>query len=218
MAAEQLSILITQIESDIDTLKENIERTDTAITSAENNLRSAQNRLANAIEGQNTEELERAVESATQNYENQQARKREQEDNLTDCQTALRLLDQYLTRLNISSSGTGTNISSALRDIQSNILEGSINLEDTEEKAREIFEQLQASEDTLSADATTYQELMNEIESFIRSIQNYSLVKASMQTLQGLSGDIPTESESEWKEQWLTRLVNLKSAMDLFDR
>ncbi len=213
LAAEQLLLIITQIESEIDTLKNDIERTDAAITSAERNLRSAQDRLTNAVEGQDIEALERAVDSATQNYESQQARKREQEDNLNDCQTALRLLNQYLTRLNISSGGSGTQISSALRDIQSNILEGSINLEDTEKKVREIFEQIQASDDTLSADVTTYQELMNEIESFIRSIQNYSLVKASMQTLQGLSGDIPTESESVWKEQWLTRLVNLKSAI-----
>lgn len=214
IAIEQISKLQEQVDKEINTLEADIARANAAIIDAEDRLRMAQNRWNNAPDDTDKTDLENAVDTANQNYRTQQSRALELENDLADYQYARRRLGQYLYQMNLSSSGAGTQVSASLRSIQSELLSGEIDTVNVEEGARQIFERLQASEDTLSADDTTYQTMLIVLDSFIRNVQKYAEVKESEQSLNALANNLQQESSSTnsgWKATWTGKLENLKS-------
>lgn len=66
-----------------------------------------------------TTSLVNALNATRQRLFNLQQNVSAQEQDLSDYQTALRLLQQYAGHLNITSIGTGIQVSSSLRNIQS---------------------------------------------------------------------------------------------------
>lgn len=216
-AANQLYELQTQVDAQIATLNNTIEQTRASVTDAETRVQTAQNRLDNAQDGTDTTSLESALNTARQNYNNRQSDLERQEKNLSDYQMAQLLLQQYAGHLNLSSIGTRVQISNSLRSIQSNLLNGEVDISGIEEEARGVFEQLQASEDTLNADETVYQTVLNELDRFIRNAQKYAEVKASGQMLDELAAELVSDlqnnavaTNSNWKTDWIKKLENLK--------
>lgn len=214
IAVSQISELQTRVDRAISTLEDNIEQVNTRIAEAEGRLNLAQNRLNNATGDTDIEALRNAVNTAARNFEAQQDRVSELENDLADYQDAQRLLNRYLSQLTNSSSGTGTQVSTSLRSIQSELLSGDMNIEDIEQEARGIFERLQAAEDTLNTDDTSYQDMMTVLDSFIRNVQKYAEVRESERTLNQLTDDLQQQSNqvnSDWKTAWTESLENLKS-------
>lgn len=215
-SVRQLSELQDQINGQIDILKTDIDRTESAIKTATNDERQAQESLNNAENGTDTASLVNALNTTRQRLSNLQQNVSEQEQDLSDYQTALRLLQQYAGYLNITSIGTGIQVSSSLRNIQSDLLSGEVDVSSIEEEARRIFEQLQASEDTLNTDDIAYQTMMNEMDSFIRNVQKYAEIKESEQVLTGLTDELQNDTSatnSDWKTSWTKKLENLKSVI-----
>lgn len=219
-AANQLYELQTQVDEQIATLSDTIEQTKLSVTDAETRVQTAQNRLDNALDGTDTTSLESALDSAQQNYNNRQSDLERQQKNLSDYRTAQLLLQQYAGHLNLSSIGTRVQISNSLRGIQSDLLNGEVEVIDIEEKARGVFEQFQASEDTLDADETVYQTVLNELDRFIRNVQKYGEAKASGQMLNTLADELVSDlqtntstTNSDWKANWIKKLENLKAVI-----
>ena len=62
----------------------------------------------------------------------------------------------------------------ALRSIQSALLQTDVDTEAIEQQARTVFEQLQAAQD--SGSDADFQTLLNDMDSFIRKVQDYAVL------------------------------------------
>jgi hypothetical protein len=101
----------------------------------------------------------------------------QQQQNLQDHQQAQGILQRYAGVLGIAENAASVQTGQALRSIQSALLQTDVDTDAIEQQARAVFEQLQAAQDS-GADAD-FQTLLNDMDSFIRKVQDYAVLKAS---------------------------------------
>lgn len=218
--AEQQELVKQRLE----TLSTQVEQTHDAIAQANRQVQNAQARLDAAPAGTDTAELEAALESASRRLRNQQDRLEVQEAEQADYQTAQGLLTRYASQLGQTSLGSGIQISDSLRTIQSALLQSRIDTVAVENEARDIFAQLQGEEALMASNVSVYQELLTEMDGFIRDIQDYAALGESGTELDKLADEmrhnpvtVQNQGESAqaaaWKTKWAGRLEELKQAV-----
>lgn len=215
-----LTELGTQISNEITSLR------DTKIPSAQSateralDIRDdAADRLENPMPGADMEELEAAYRQAQAEYNQAFTYEMELRSDLGDYQEAQQVIQRYLSYLGFSAGSTGLRIESALRAIQRGLLLGgsdTTDLDELEKQAVLIFEQLQSGEDGLDAgDSSEHQAMLNDMDGFIREIQDYISVRTVGQNLDAMISKLQSTGQTlqNWKTEWAELLNTLKATI-----
>lgn len=215
-----LTELGTQISNEITSLQDTqIPAAQSATERARDIWDDAEDRLENPTLGADMEDLETAYRQAQENYNRASTYEMELQSDLEDYQEAQRVIQRYLSYLGFSSDNTGLQIESALRTIQRGLLLGgsdATDLDELEKQAVLIFEQLQSDEDGLDVgDSSEYQTMLNDMDRFIREIQDYISVRTVGQNLDAMISDLQSigQTSQDWKTEWAERLNTLKATI-----
>ena len=213
-AAAALTQLTEQVETRIEQLTQQVSQTQDALTAAAEAQNSAASALRNAPYGSNTTALQNAYSSAASRLSNLQDTMNRQQQDLQDYQQAQGILQRYAGVLGIAESAASVQTGQALRSIQSALLQTDVDTDAIEQQARAVFEQLQAAQDS-GADAD-FQTLLNDMDSFIRKVQDYAVLKASGDALQNqinsMAADTTQDTEN-WEPLWTEKLELLKATI-----
>ena len=162
----------------------------------------------------NTAALQNAYSSAASRLSNLQDTMNQQQQNLQDHQQAQGILQRYAGVLGIAENAASVQTGQALRSIQSALLQTDVDTDAIEQQARAVFEQLQAAQDS-GADAD-FQTLLNDMDSFIRKVQDYAVLKASGDALKNqinsMAADRAQDTEN-WEPLWTEKLELLKATI-----
>ena len=206
-AAAALTQLTEQVETRIEQLTQQVSQTQDALTAAADAQNSAASALRNAPYGSNTAALKNAYSSAASRLSNLQDTINQQQQNLQDYQQAQEIVQRYAGVLGIAENAASVQTGQALRSIQSALLQTDVDTDAIEQQARAVFEQLQAAQDS-GADAD-FQTLLNDMDSFIRKVQDYAVLKASGDALKNqinrMAADTAQDTENWeplWTENW----------------
>lgn len=213
-AAAALTQLTEQVETRIEQLTQQISQTQDALTAAADAQTSAASALRNAPYGSNTNALQSAYNSAASRLSNLQDTVNQQQQDLQDYQQAQGILQRYAGVLGIAGNAASVQTGQALRSIQSALLQTDVDTEAIEQQARTVFEQLQAAQDSgLDAD---FQTLLNDMDSFIRKVQDYAVLKSSGDALQNqidsMTADTAQDTEN-WEPLWTEKNERLKATI-----
>ena len=213
-AAAALTQLTEQVETRIEQLTQQVSQTQDALTAAAEAQNSAASALRNAPYGSNTAALQNAYSSAASRLSNLQDTMNRQQQDLQDYQQAQGILQRYAGVLGIAESAASVQTGQALRSIQSALLQTDVDTDAIEQQARAVFEQLQAAQDS-GADAD-FQTLLNDMDSFIRKVQDYAVLKASGDALKNqinsMAADTVQDTEN-WEPLWTEKLELLKATI-----
>lgn len=193
-ATQTVSAMAAQVDTRIENLNEQIEEANDAVDTASDNLQQARNNWENAPADSDTAALQNAYDNAQNNYDTQSAYATSLQAELRDYQTAQSLLQLYQTYLGLASGSTGNQAAVLLRSIQSELLQGDVDVESIETQAVEVFDYLQADESSAEGDTAAYQTLLIDVDGFIRDVQDYSTLKAARQTLDALIESLADET------------------------
>ena len=164
--------------------------------------------------GSNTAALKNAYSSAASRLSNLQDTINQQQQNLQDYQQAQEIVQRYAGVLGIAENAASVQTGQALRSIQSALLQTDVDTDAIEQQARAVFEQLQAAQDS-GADAD-FQTLLNDMDSFIRKVQDYAVLKASGDALKNqinrMAADTAQDTEN-WEPLWTEKLELLKATI-----
>ena len=213
-AAAALTQLTEQVETRIEQLTQQVSQTQDALTAAADAQNSAASALRNAPYGSNTAALKNAYSSAASRLSNLQDTINQQQQNLQDYQQAQEIVQRYAGVLGIAENAASVQTGQALRSIQSALLQTDVDTDAIEQQARAVFEQLQAAQDS-GADAD-FQTLLNDMDSFIRKVQDYAVLKASGDALKNqinrMAADTAQDTEN-WEPLWTEKLELLKATI-----
>lgn len=213
-AAAALTQLTKQVETRIGQLTQQISQTQDALTAAANAQTSAASALRNAPYGSNTNALQSAYNSAASRLSNLQDTVNQQQQDLQDYQQAQGILQRYAGVLGIAGNAASVQTGQALRSIQSALLQTDVDTEAIEQQARTVFEQLQAAQD--SGSDADFQTLLNDMDSFIRKVQDYAVLKSSGDALQNqidsMTADTAQDTEN-WAPLWTEKIERLKATI-----
>ena len=211
-AAAALTQLTEQVETRIEQLTQQISQTQDALTAAADAQTSAASALRNAPYGSNTNALQSAYNSAASRLSNLQDTVNQQQQDLQDYQQAQGILQRYAGVLGIAGNAASVQTGQALRSIQSALLQTDVDTEAIEQQARTVFEQLQAAQD--SGSDADFQTLLNDMDSFIRKVQDYAVLKSSGDALQNqidsMTADTAQDTEN-WEPLWTEKIERLKA-------
>lgn len=206
------------LEGSCNSISARIDATNENLDVANDNYQLAQKSLNMATEETDMTSMISAVESAQNYLESQYAQLQDLQKQLTDYQVALGRLQFYEINLGLLSDGSASLISASLRNIQQELYQDNPNLDSLETKAISVFDILQS---TIDVDAGTegekYQELLRQMDLFIRDLRNYSIITDSSEKFNELIEALRVSSEEivsgdeEWKSEWSGRLDGLKS-------
>lgn len=198
----------------IEQLTQQVSQTQDALTAAADAQNSAASALRNAPYGSNTAALKNAYSSAASRLSNLQDTINQQQQNLQDYQQAQEIVQRYAGVLGIAENAASVQTGQALRSIQSALLQTDVDTDAIEQQARAVFEQLQAAQDS-GADAD-FQTLLNDMDSFIRKVQDYAVLKASGDALKNqinrMAADTAQDTEN-WEPLWTEKLELLKATI-----
>ena len=213
-AAAALTQLTEQVETRIGQLTQQISQTQDALTAAADAQTSAASALRNAPYGSNTNALQSAYNSAASRLSNLQDTVNQQQQDLQDYQQAQGILQRYAGVLGIAGNAASVQTGQALRSIQSTLLQTDVDTEAIEQQARTVFEQLQAAQD--SGSDADFQTLLNDMDSFIRKVQDYAVLKSSGDALQNqidsMTADTAQDTEN-WEPLWTEKIERLKATI-----
>lgn len=213
-AAAALTQLTEQVETHIGQLTQQISQTQDALTAAADAQTSAASALRNAPYGSNTNALQSAYSSAASRLSNLQDTVNQQQQDLQDYQQAQGILQRYAGVLGIAGNAASVQTGQALRSIQSALLQTDVDTEAIEQQARTVFEQLQAAQD--SGSDADFQTLLNDMDSFIRKVQDYAVLKSSGDALQNqidsMTADTAQDTEN-WEPLWTEKNERLKATI-----
>ena len=213
-AAAALTQLTEQVETRNEQLTQQVSQTQDALTAAADAQNSAASALRNAPYGSNTAALKNAYSSAASRLSNLQDTINQQQQNLQDYQQAQEIVQRYAGVLGIAENAASVQTGQALRSIQSALLQTDVDTDAIEQQARAVFEQLQAAQDS-GADAD-FQTLLNDMDSFIRKVQDYAVLKASGDALQNqinsMVADTVQDTEN-WEPLWTEKIERLKATI-----
>ena len=213
-AAAALTQLTEQVETRIEQLTQQISQTQDALTAAADAQTSAASALRNAPYGSNTNALQSAYNSAASRLSNLQDTVNQQQQDLQDYQQAQGILQRYAGVLGIAGNAASVQTGQALRSIQSALLQTDVDTEAIEQQARTVFEQLQAAQD--SGSDADFQTLLNDMDSFIRKVQDYAVLKSSGDALQNqidsMTADTAQDTEN-WEPLWTEKIERLKATI-----
>ena len=213
-AAAALTQLTKQVETRIGQLTQQISQTQDALTAAADAQTSAASALRNAPYGSNTNALQSAYNSAASRLSNLQDTVNQQQQDLQDYQQAQGILQRYAGVLGIAGNAASVQTGQALRSIQSALLQTDVDTEAIEQQARTVFEQLQAAQD--SGSDADFQTLLNDMDSFIRKVQDYAVLKSSDDALQNqidsMTADTAQDTEN-WEPLWTEKIERLKATI-----
>ena len=213
-AAAALTQLTEQVETRIEQLTQQISQTQDALTAAADAQTSAASALRNAPYGSNTNALQSAYNSAASRLSNLQDTVNQQQQDLQDYQQAQGILQRYAGVLGIAGNAASVQTGQALRSIQSALLQTDVDTEAIEQQARTVFEQLQAAQD--SGSDADFQTLLNDMDSFIRKVQDYAVLKSSGDALQNqidsMTADTAQDTEN-WEPLWTEKNERLKATI-----
>lgn len=203
------------LESELNSLTQQIATADARVAQANTNLQNAQARLNNAPSEVDTTALSAAVESAMRYFEGQQTTLQSLENRRQDYQSALSRVELYELSLGLTEGGSANYISAGLRSIQQELFKEEPNLSDIENQAVDIFQRLQSAVDTATDNGAEYQELLRSTNSFISELRDYSSIKSATSQFRTLIEALRTDADvlvdGDWKAQWSQRLDGLKS-------
>ena len=209
-AAAALTQLTKQVETRIEQLTQQISQAQDALTAATDAQTSAASALRNAPYGSNTN----AYNSAASRLSNLQDTVNQQQQDLQDYQQAQGILQRYAGVLGIAGNAASVQTGQALRSIQSALLQTDVDTEAIEQQARTVFEQLQAAQD--SGSDADFQTLLNDMDSFIRKVQDYAVLKSSGDALQNqidsMTADTAQDTEN-WEPLWTEKIERLKATI-----
>lgn len=145
----------------------------------------------------------------------------EQQGEQADYQRARERLAFYASLLDQASGTGGNQFLASISEIQRELLQGQVDTSNVEEQAISIFRQLQDNESLAMTDAGVYQEMLNEMNSFIRNTQDHSTLKTVAEELDKLAAEMretpvtaqdgaSQDETSVWKDLWSERLETLK--------
>ena len=213
-AAAALTQLTKQVETRIEQLTQQISQAQDALTAATDAQTSAASALRNAPYGSNTNALQSAYNSAASRLSNLQDTVNQQQQDLQDYQQAQGILQRYAGVLGIAGNAASVQTGQALRSIQSALLQTDVDTEAIEQQARTVFEQLQAAQD--SGSDADFQTLLNDMDSFIRKVQDYAVLKSSGDALQNqidsMTADTAQDTEN-WEPLWTEKIERLKATI-----
>ena len=213
-AAAALTQLTEQVETRIGQLTQQISQTQDALTAAADAQTSAASALRNAPYGSNTNASQSAYNSAASRLSNLQDTVNQQQQDLQDYQQAQGILQRYAGALGIAGNAASVQTGQALRSIQSALLQTDVDTEAIEQQARTVFEQLQAAQD--SGSDADFQTLLNDMDSFIRKVQDYAVLKSSDDALQNqidsMTADTAQDTEN-WEPLWTEKIERLKATI-----
>ena len=202
-AAAALTQLTEQVETRIGQLTQQISQTQDALTAAADAQTSTASALRNAPYGSNTNALSNLQDTVNQ-----------QQQDLQDYQQAQGILQRYAGVLGIAGNAASVQTGQALRSIQSALLQTDVDTEAIEQQARTVFEQLQAAQD--SGSDADFQTLLNDMDSFIRKVQDYAVLKSSGDALQNqidsMTADTAQDTEN-WEPLWTEKIERLKATI-----
>ena len=198
-AAAALTQLTKQVETRIEQLTQQISQAQDALTAATDAQTSAASALRYAPYGSNTNALQSAYNSAASRLSNLQEQG---------------ILQRYAGVLGIAGNAASVQTGQALRSIQSALLQTDVDTEAIEQQARTVFEQLQAAQD--SGSDADFQTLLNDMDSFIRKVQDYAVLKSSGDALQNqidsMTADTAQDTEN-WEPLWTEKIERLKATI-----
>ena len=213
-AAAALTQLTKQVETRIEQLTQQISQAQDALTAATDAQTSAASALRYAPYGSNTNALQSAYNSAASRLSNLQDTVNQQQQDLQDYQQAQGILQRYAGVLGIAGNAASVQTGQALRSIQSALLQTDVDTEAIEQQARTVFEQLQAAQD--SGSDADFQTLLNDMDSFIRKVQDYAVLKSSGDALQNqidsMTADTAQDTEN-WEPLWTEKIERLKATI-----
>ena len=204
-----------QSKSAIDNTKRTIEREkstlDNQITIVQENIDTIRDELLYV-------EIDEGMESVEQlrQQENELiSRRRELWEQETIYQDALSGIAQYENLLEIAGNNTASQVGEALRSIQNELFKENPDVSIALEKATGLFEALLKSENLEDNEGTDYITLLNDVNMFIKDLNEYQLVKGINNNFEECIIKLRDEQiqEEDWKEQWNSRLTNLKSLL-----
>ena len=208
---EQAAAALTQLTEQVETRIEQLTQQN-ALTAAADAQTSAASALRNAPYGSNTNALQSAYNSAASRLSNLQDTVNQQQQDLQDYQQAQGILQRYAGVLGIAGNAASVQTGQALRSIQSALLQTDVDTEAIEQQARTVFEQLQAAQD--SGSDADFQTLLNDMDSFIRKVQDYAVLKSSGDALQNqidsMTADTAQDTEN-WEPLWTEKIERLKA-------
>lgn len=216
-AAEVLLEMKSSLEDRSEMLSDEIKQKREDIEAANENYREAQRNLNAGIRNADTSALFRAVETTQQILSDLQEERQDLLAQQSDYQKALSRIRLYEANLKLVSKGTTNLIGASLRNIQQELFQEFPDLDDLEEQAISIFEQLQGAQDVYEEDGRAYQELLQDINQFIEDLQDYRTISVAEGDFRILIENLRSDTdvllgeEGAWKRQWAGRLDELKT-------
>lgn len=223
-SAEIVDTLRDSLQRTIEQLAARISEADERVEQSRVSVQAANQRLANAAPGSDTSALQRGLNTASQTLENAITRQSELVDQRQDYQTAYDRAMYYATLLGMTNEGVSSYyVGGKLREIQTELFNEEPDSGKMLNLATDVFDRLQGNVNL--SGTGDYQELLSDMNRFVRSIGNYDALKTRSAEIQTLidalaEGSLLTFAKADddkdpsgWMTDWRQQFNELKSTI-----
>lgn len=236
LAAGAISDAEKNIQARIATIQDSVERQNRNLNNAQEQIQSLTNRLNAAADGTDTTALTNAINTNIAAIESATNQLQTLEEENTELENALNWLSRCNTILGMNNSTSATAIRSRLIQLQTGFYQQEPDEDELLTIATGIFEDLQRAVSSLTGGESdnkmeSYTGLMQQMNRLIQGLKEYSAIKEIENNLAGMIEELRAIGESigsgtdtgpepgvdgsgtdeDWKQEWETRLNNLKA-------